>query len=185
MKEVIFLCGMPCSGKSTYRKKHLASHTVISSDDIIDELAAASGKKYDDFFDSSPDPVDGWVQHPAPWMKSFIPADMKVLHEGYLVKSAAREMAALNAQKAVVDMCNLSKGSRSRLLSAFKASGFRTKAVWFISYSLSKQIDLINERSERLGDKTIPASTIMKMHQGFEIPEEGEFDEVEIITPDF
>ena len=48
-KQVVFLCGMPCSGKSTYRGKHLEGYSVISSDDLIDELAAASGKKYDDF----------------------------------------------------------------------------------------------------------------------------------------
>lgn len=184
-KQVVFLCGLPCTGKSTYRMKHLEGYSVISSDDVIDELAESSGKKYDDFFVSSMEPVDGYVPHPIPWMKGWVPKDMVPLHQAYLVKSPAMEEAALTANKAVVDMCNLSRASRSRLLGMFKERGFATTAIWFISYSLSVQIDLINKRSQKLQDKNIPDETIMKMHQGFQIPDVTEFDEVVIVRPDF
>jgi len=182
-KQVIFLCGMPCSGKTSYRMKHLEGYSVISSDDVIDELAESSGKKYDDFFVSSMEPVEGWVPHPIPWMKGWVPKDMAHLHQAYLVKSPAMEEAALTANKAVVDMCNLRSEQRSRLLGMFKERDYHTTAIWFISYSLSRQIELIEERSKRLGDKSIPAKRIIEMHKGFEIPDVSEFDEIIIIRP--
>lgn len=37
-KEIIYLCGYPCSGKETFIKAHLPNHSVISVSSIVKEL---------------------------------------------------------------------------------------------------------------------------------------------------
>ena len=192
-KEVIFLCGLPCTGKTTHRKKFYPNHAVVSGDDVTEALAEKYGLKYDDFYISmdegqthprlgkaTPNPV-GWMSAFRPW----VPERVAPALNDWNMMCEAQKAAALLSDRAIVDMTNLSIGARSRLLNLFKEEGFKTKAIWFISFSLSRQIEIIQARSERLGDKSIPAKRIIEMHRGFQIPEEGEFDEVEIITPEF
>lgn len=57
-KNVDFLIGVPCSGKTTYRNKHYTSNDffVISRDDLREDLKEKYGFNYDDFFKK---PQDG------------------------------------------------------------------------------------------------------------------------------
>jgi predicted kinase len=44
------LIGVPASGKSTWREQYEGTAAVISTDDIIEQTAAASGRTYNDAF---------------------------------------------------------------------------------------------------------------------------------------
>lgn len=48
--ELVVMVGMPGSGKSTIIRKNYPNHTIVSSDDIIEKLAAEDGKSYDEVF---------------------------------------------------------------------------------------------------------------------------------------
>lgn len=48
--ELVVMVGLPGSGKSTVIRKWYPNHVVVSSDDIIEKLAAADGKTYDEVF---------------------------------------------------------------------------------------------------------------------------------------
>ena len=45
--EVVVLSGIPCSGKTTYRKKYLPNHAVVSRDDI--RLSLTPSGRYNDW----------------------------------------------------------------------------------------------------------------------------------------
>lgn len=65
---LLVLVGLPYSGKSTYRAKALKSLVlagptiVLSSDDKIDEVAAALGKRYDEVWSEAKDAADAYVK---------------------------------------------------------------------------------------------------------------------------
>lgn len=48
--EIIVMVGLPGVGKSTVINREYPSHTIISSDDIIEKLASDEGKTYDEVF---------------------------------------------------------------------------------------------------------------------------------------
>lgn len=50
MPKLYMLIGVPASGKSTWRAQYVGTAAVISTDDIIEQTAAASGRTYNDAF---------------------------------------------------------------------------------------------------------------------------------------
>ena len=50
MPKLYMLIGVPASGKSTWRAEHAGDAAVISTDDIIEQTAAASGRTYNEAF---------------------------------------------------------------------------------------------------------------------------------------
>jgi predicted kinase len=50
MPKFYMLIGVPASGKSTWREQYEGTAAVISTDDIIEQTAAASGRTYNDSF---------------------------------------------------------------------------------------------------------------------------------------
>lgn len=48
--ELVVMVGLPGSGKSTVIRQRYPNHVVVSSDDIIEKLADADGKTYDEVF---------------------------------------------------------------------------------------------------------------------------------------
>lgn len=68
--KIIVLCGMPCSGKSTWRSKH-NRFPVASSDDYIEQEASRLGKTYEEVFsDVAPDANEYFRNRVAFLMKS-------------------------------------------------------------------------------------------------------------------
>jgi predicted kinase len=47
--QLIILCGLPCSGKSTYAKKFY-TYKILSSDNYIEEIAKQKNKTYNEIF---------------------------------------------------------------------------------------------------------------------------------------
>jgi len=50
MPEVIFLCGVPGAGKTTYAKKHYPNHALISTDTYTQAIAERKGITYAEAF---------------------------------------------------------------------------------------------------------------------------------------
>ena len=50
MSKFYMLIGVPASGKSTWRAAHAGDAAVISTDDIIEQTAQASGRTYNEAF---------------------------------------------------------------------------------------------------------------------------------------
>ena len=50
MPKYTMLIGVPASGKSTWRENYAGSAVVISTDDIIEQTAVASGRTYNEVF---------------------------------------------------------------------------------------------------------------------------------------
>ena len=50
MPKFYMLIGVPASGKSTWRAQHQGDAVVVSTDDILDQTAAARGQTYNEVF---------------------------------------------------------------------------------------------------------------------------------------
>lgn len=50
MSKFYMLIGVPASGKSTWRAEHAGDAAIISTDDIIEQTAQASGRTYNEAF---------------------------------------------------------------------------------------------------------------------------------------
>jgi predicted kinase len=151
--ELVMLCGIPTSGKSTYVKKvkeHcLSDYVVLSTDNYIEEQAKRLGKTYNDVFSD-------------------------------VISDATRElelqliMAKDKGKNIIWDQTNLSVKSRKNKLSKIPSS-YRRIAVYF-QVSLGEAL----ERNKHREGKFIPESVLKSMHQQFQIPtlDEG-FDIIE------
>lgn len=50
MPKLYMLIGVPASGKSTWREQYTGDAAVISTDDILEQTAVASGRTYNEVF---------------------------------------------------------------------------------------------------------------------------------------
>ena len=50
MSKFYMLIGVPASGKSTWREQYTGDAAVISTDDILEQTASASGRTYNEVF---------------------------------------------------------------------------------------------------------------------------------------
>jgi predicted kinase len=91
--ECILMCGLPCSGKSTYIKENLSDYTVISRDDLITENDDNYNRAYRDF-------------HENPILKKSLEKRF-----GNMIMNARKD------EKIVVDMTMLSLKSRRAMMS--------------------------------------------------------------------
>ncbi len=91
MSKIIFMCGVVCSGKSTYIKENLNNYKVLSRDDIVMELG-----KHDDY------------------TKNFDEVNQEKVDE--LFNNRFRELL-YQRESFIIDRTNLSKKSRRRFLS--------------------------------------------------------------------
>ena len=147
--ELVMLCGIPCSGKSTYMDKLRAYEywkdaVVLSTDNYIEEQAKRLGMTYNEVFQDCIDEATRQLE------MSFVRAK----EEG---------------KKIIWDQTNLSIKTRKKKLIKVPSIYKRT-VVWF-------QVDLEEalKRNETREGKFIPESILKRMYHQFEVPtlEEG------------
>ena len=155
--EIVMLCGIPCSGKSTYVNKLLTyeyweNSIILSTDNYIEEQAKRLGMTYNEVFQDCIDEATRQLE------MSFVRAK----EEG---------------KRIIWDQTNLSIKTRKKKLTKVPSIYKRT-VVWF-------QVDL-EEALKRNGTregKFIPESILKRMYHQFEVPtlEEG-FDFVSCVN---
>ena len=147
--ELVMLCGIPCSGKSTYVNKLRAyeyweNAVVLSTDNYIEEQAKRLGMTYNEVFQDCIDEATRQLE------MSFVGAK----EEG---------------KRIIWDQTNLSIKTRKKKLTKVPSIYKRT-VVWF-------QVDLEEalKRNETREGKFIPESILKRMYHQFEVPtlEEG------------
>lgn len=154
MPELIMLCGIPTSGKSTYVEKlksmkYWENAVVLSTDAYIEKESKRVGQTYNEVFDD------------------VIPDATRELElEFNRAKDKGRDI--------IWDQTNLSVKSRRKKLSKLP-SYYRRSAVYF-EVSLEDAL----ERNKYREGKFIPESILKRMWHQFEIPTRNEdFDYVE------
>ena len=147
--ELVMLCGIPCSGKSTYVNKLLTYEywkdaIILSTDNYIEEQAKRLGMTYNEVFQDCIDEATRQLE------MSFVRAK----EEG---------------KRIIWDQTNLSIKTRKKKLIKVPSIYKRT-VVWF-------QVDLEEalKRNETREGKFIPESILKRMYHQFEVPtlEEG------------
>ncbi len=154
MSELIMLCGIPTSGKSTYVEKlkkldYWKDAVVLSTDNYIEKQAQRLGLTYNQVFDD-------------------------------VIKDATRELemefnwSKSKGRNIIWDQTNLSVKTRKKKLS--KLPSIYKRGVVYFTVSLEDALERNNHRE----GKFIPESILKRMYEQFAIPtiEEG-FDYVE------
>lgn len=154
--ELIMMCGLPTSGKSTYVQKlkklsYWENAVVLSTDNYIEEYAKRVGQTYNEVFDD-------------------------------VIPDATRElelqlnMAKEKGKNIIWDQTNLSRKSRKNKLRKIPSSYAR--GVVYFEIPLEEAL----ERNKHREGKFIPESILKRMWHQLEIPtREEDFDYVEKI----
>lgn len=151
MSELYMLIGVPGSGKSTWVKERFESgffkediHVVISTDDIIEEVAQQNQTTYDVVFKTTID----WAS-----------------------KEANRRLEkAIQENKHIIwDQTNLTQKSRSKKLA--KIPYYYIKFA--VCFDVPEKDELFRRLNDR-PNKTINKSVIENMLRHFEFPKENE-----------
>lgn len=138
--EIVYLTGLPASGKSTYRKTHFADYAVVSNDEITEELAEQSGLSYD----------EAWKR-----------LSFAEVYDATLKRFNAAVARRLNI---VIDNTNLTRQARA----LYRAEGYGLKAVVFeIPENERRQRE---QTRKAAGGKYIPADVIEKMKRSYVPP---------------
>lgn len=152
--ELVMLCGIPTSGKSTYVEKlkkldYWKDAVVLSTDNYIEKYAKSVGQTYNEVFDD------------------VIPDATRELELDF-------NMAKDKGRNIIWDQTNLSVKTRKKKLS--KLPSHYHRGVIYFTVSLEDAL----ERNKHREGKFIPESVLKSMHEQFVIPtiEEG-FDYVE------
>lgn len=157
--RLFVLVGPPCIGKTTWVLEHAPSAFVVSRDDIVEEVAAVNGLKYDDVVVN----------------ERYVPKIETLLAE-------RRSKAILSKRDIVVDMTNLTRKGRRHSVSALSqfmdSSGAYEKIAVVFEFSEFRQPLIQNSwlRSSQLNDKHIPVAVYKRMfdcHQGVAALAEG------------
>lgn len=152
--ELILLCGIPTSGKSTYVKTllsqpHRENLVVLSTDNYIQNVAEEQGKTYNEVF------------------QDHISAATEFMWEGL-------QFAVHEGRDIIIDQTNLTRKTRKTKTSRVPKH-YQRKAVYF-ELSLKEAL----ERNKHREGKFIPESILKRMYHSFEIPNNTEdFETIE------
>ena len=156
MPECVFLCGIPCSGKSTYVNKlkkipYWENAVVLSTDNYIEKVAQEHNTTYNEIFEDC-------------------------ISEATRQLELAFIMAKDKGKNIIWDQTNLSVKSRKKKLS--KLPSFYARGVIYFEISLEEAL----ERNKNREGKFIPENILKRMYHQLEIPTKNEdFDYVEKI----
>ena len=147
------MIGVPGSGKSTWIRQNLAGsdYVVVSSDDIIDKIAAEQGINYSQAFDAN---------------IGFASGEMKRIFAD----------AIKNNKNIVWDQTNVSKKKRRSILTQVPSNYYKIAVVFETD---DKEVyRRLKDRAEKTG-KNIPDHVIKSMYASWQAPslDEG-FDEI-------
>lgn len=148
------MVGLPASGKSTYVDEHYSDAVIVSSDAIIEKIAAEQGLTYSEVF--------------ADAMKI---ADAQFWND-------IHEAVAQNKNLIVVDRTNMSVKSRARFVSIAHKNSYGIEAVLFPPPSSKSEEEILYKRLSDRGNKTgkvIPKFVLNSMIRSYVEPsiEEG------------
>lgn len=153
MPTLHMLIGLPGSGKSTWRNNYLASNpsldtVVVSSDDIIEEWAAANNLTYS----------EAWS---------------KINQKDVAAKFRTQLKEALNLNKnIIVDRTNMGVKARREILKHVPESYETVGVVFVIPDNVLEQ--RLDARAKATG-KVIPKFVINNMAKAYVAPIKGEF----------
>ncbi|MFZ1301868.1 MAG: ATP-binding protein [Candidatus Microsaccharimonas sp.] len=158
MPHCIILCGMPASGKSTWRNEiTLKGYEVLSTDDLIEEYARSIGKTYDEVFT----------------------AYISVAEDRFW---SSLELAVTEKRNIIVDRTNINQKARRRILARLTKDYTKT-AVAFIPPDRQSDYDEHMRRLDNRPGKTIPKHVLLSMQANFQVPTEEEgFDVVQLFN---
>lgn len=153
--SIFVLVGLPASGKSTWRSRFTQERpcAVISSDDIIEEIAAEQGKTYSEVFSEA------------------IKVSDKMARERF--QAAVRERKDI-----VLDRTNMSVKSRASFLAGLPKD-YRKRAIVF---EVSEAVLNERLEKRNATGKVIPKSVIESMRASYQTPTDAEgFDTIEFV----
>jgi tRNA uridine 5-carbamoylmethylation protein Kti12 len=148
------LCGIPCSGKSTYVNRlkkipYWENAVVLSTDNYIEKIAQENNTTYSEIFEDCIDEATRQLE------LAFI-------------------MAKDKGKNIIYDQTNLSRKTRKKKLS--KLPSLYARGVIYFPISLEEAL----RRNENREGKYIPKSVLKRMYHQFEVPTlEEDFDYVE------
>jgi predicted kinase len=149
MPECVFLCGIPCSGKSTFVNKlkkipFWENAVVLSTDAYIEKQAQRCGLTYNQIFD---DVIDN--------------ATRELELEFIMAKDMGKNL--------IWDQTNLSRKTRKKKLS--KLPSLYARGVIYFDVTLEEAL----RRNENREGKYIPKSVLKRLYHQLEVPtlEEG------------
>jgi putative nucleotidyltransferase with HDIG domain len=156
-KEVILMCGLPGSGKSSYirsiEKLNKEDYFIVSRDDCLMNLAK---KKFGED-----------ITYNEAFKKITQKNVDKLLREKYIESN--------KSTKVFVDMTHMSKKSRKKTLSYY-SGGYKKTCVL-----LMKDLPTIYLQNEQRKGKVIDRRVIKRMMKSFSCPMLDEFDEIKYI----
>lgn len=153
---ITFLVGPPASGKSTWVEKHGNNSIIISRDDIVDELRKPLNISYGDSFKNND-------------LQSNVNEKFKEHVNNALT----------SGKNIIVDMTNMSKSSRLKILSKVPKNYIKNAVVFMVDRN--ELIKRLQKRKEETG-KEVSINVVDNMISRFEMPDNHEFDNVEIIN---
>lgn len=148
MPNAVFICGLPGSGKTTVVEKLVKSLNdpfIFSTDDYVEQVAAARGMTYDDL----------WAQ---------------LIDEATFEVESDLHTALLEEQDIIFDRTNLSKVQRAKYIEMIPDN----YTVGCIYIDHGDDLDIIYDRLDQRPGKTIPRSVIAKMIEYTDVPEFNE-----------
>lgn len=156
--RIIFLVGVPGSGKSTWRKNYLAATegrttVTISSDDLIEDYAAERGLNYG---------------------QAHREIDMNALDKQC---GAAVRVAAAKGEDIIIDRTNMRYKPRNRFLSQVPKRYTRIAILFCIPCDDVRQRLIDRHRST---GKYVPFKVALDMFETYQAPTYNEFDLIEV-----
>lgn len=164
--KLYVLVGPPGVGKTYWVEQNVSDPYIISRDAVVDMVRQPLGLKYDDMFG---------------------PRGREANKEVDRIHRENVAGAVKSGKNIVVDMTNMSIGSRKNALKAISghADNYEKIAVFFDYRGMEDLVQRsVDRRSQQLKDKHLSPEIVQSMFNRFEMPTEAEgFDEIIMVDP--